>query len=92
MQTDVVLTLIVLTFATIPFYMLGAGVLNRMGQMPDGLDTLSILSNMYTQTLGQWAWWLFMFRRIFCTVFNGGLRTRRWFTNDGRCNGRYWCD
>ena len=74
MQTDVVLTLIVLTFATIPFYMLGAGVLNRMGQMPDGLDTLSILSNMYTQTLGQWAWWLFMFGGffvLFSTVVSG---------------------
>ena len=44
MQTDVVLTLVVLTFATIPFYMLGAGVLNRMGKMPDGLETISILS------------------------------------------------
>ena len=74
MQTDVVLTLLVLTFATIPFYMLGAGVLNRMGQMPDGLDTLSILSNMYTQTLGQWAWWLFMvggFFVLFSTVVSG---------------------
>ena len=74
MQADVVLTLLVLTFATIPFYMLGAGVLNRMGQMPDGLDTLSILSNMYTQTLGQWAWWLFMFGGffvLFSTVVSG---------------------
>ena len=74
MHTDVVVTLIVLTFATIPFYMLGAGVLNRMGQMPDGLDTLSILSNMYTQTLGQWAWWLFMvggFFVLFSTVVSG---------------------
>ena len=74
MQTDVVLTLIVLTFATIPFYMLGAGVLNRMGEIPDGLDTISILFNMYTQTLGQWAWWLFMFGGffvLFSTVVSG---------------------
>ena len=74
MHADVVLTLIILSFATVPFYMLGAGVLHRMGRIPDGLETISILSNMFTQTLGVWAWWLFMFGAffvLFSTVISG---------------------
>lgn len=65
MQTDVVLTLVVLTCATIPFYMLGAGVLHRMEATPGGLETISTLSNMYTQTLGAWAADLFMIGAFF---------------------------
>tara|TARA_Y100000588_G_scaffold261743_1_gene276341 strand:+ start:13147 stop:13503 length:357 start_codon:yes stop_codon:yes gene_type:complete len=74
MHTDVLLTLFMLSLATIPFYMLGAGVLHRMGRVPNGLETISILSNMYTETLGVWAWWLFMvgaFGVLFSTVVSG---------------------
>ena len=65
MQADVVLTLLLLTCATIPFYMLGAGILHRIDQQPDGLETITVLSNMYTQTLGEWAFWLFMVGAFF---------------------------
>lgn len=58
-HTDVWLTLIILTCATLPYYILGAGVLNKMGERPNGLETISVLSNMFTQTLGPWAVWLF---------------------------------
>lgn len=81
MQTDVVLTLLLLTCATIPFYMLGAGVLFRTGQVPDGLETVTVLSNMYTETLGPWAFWLFMvgaFFVLYSTSVSGlgaGVRT-----------------
>ncbi len=74
LQTDVWLTLVVLTLATVPFYMLGAGVLHRLGQKPDGLETIAILSNMYTKTLGEWAFWLFMagaFFVLFSTLVSG---------------------
>jgi Mn2+/Fe2+ NRAMP family transporter len=74
MQTDVKLTLILLTCATIPFYMLGAGVLHRLGEKPDGLETISVLSNMYTTTLGEWAFWLFLvgaFFVLFSTAISG---------------------
>ena len=74
MQTDVALTLVVLTMATVPFYVLGASVLNRLGQKPDGLQTLEILSSMYTETLGEWAYWLFMAGALFVlfsTVVSG---------------------
>lgn len=60
MQLDVTLSLVLLTCATIPFYMLGAGILHRIGERPNGLETITVLSNIYTQTLGDWAFWLFM--------------------------------
>jgi manganese transport protein len=74
MQTDVLLTLLLLTCATIPFYMLGAGVLFRQNVQPDGLETISVLSNMYTTTLGDWAYWLFIagaFSVLYSTSVSG---------------------
>ncbi|HIG40851.1 MAG: Nramp family divalent metal transporter [bacterium] len=59
LHMDVWLTLIILTCATLPFYLLGAGVLHTLGETPDGLDTISILSGMFTRTLGNWALWVF---------------------------------
>ena len=59
LQMDVWLTLIILTFATLPFYFLGAGVLHIMGETPSGTETISVLSAMFTQTLGTWALWVF---------------------------------
>jgi len=65
MQTDVLLTLVLLTCATIPFYMLGSGVLYRLNAQPNGLETIPVLSNMYTETLGEWAFWLFLVGAFF---------------------------
>ena len=73
MQTDVWVTLVLLTCATVPFYMLGAGVLKKLGKEPDGLETISMLSEMFTQTLGPWALWLFgvgAFCILFSTMFS----------------------
>lgn len=75
-QTDVLLTVIILTFATLPFYILGAGVLNPMGERPEGNpdEVISALSNMFTQTLGPWAVWIFAFGAffiLFSTVVSG---------------------
>jgi Mn2+/Fe2+ NRAMP family transporter len=75
LQTDVWLGLIVLTCATIPYYILGAGVLHKMGADPEGKNqTIATLSNMFTQTLGQWAVWVFSigaFFILFSTVISG---------------------
>ena len=59
LHMDVWLTLVILTCATLPFYFLGAGVLNALGAKPSGLETISVLSDMFTQTLGPWALWVF---------------------------------
>lgn len=65
MQIDTLLTLVVLTTATVPFYMLGAGVLKRLGLVPSGGETVAVLSRMYTETLGPWASALFMVGALF---------------------------
>jgi len=52
-------TLAVLTCATLPFYLLGAGVLHARGQIPGGLEMVRVLSGLFTQTLGSWSLWLF---------------------------------
>ena len=74
LQTDVVATLIILTLATVPFFILGAGVLNPNGEIPEGLDTIRVLSGMFTETLGGWSLWVFgigAFFILFSTTLSG---------------------
>ena len=59
LRTDVIITLVILTCATIPFYFLGAGVLHALGERPQGTATITALSHMFTETLGPWSLWLF---------------------------------
>jgi Mn2+/Fe2+ NRAMP family transporter len=59
MNVDVICSMIIYTVATVAFYLLGAGILHGMGQVPGSTDMIVILSNIYTQTLGPWAKWLF---------------------------------
>ena len=68
-QTDVWVTLFILTCATLSFYFLGAGVLHRIGATPSGRETIDVLSSMYTTTLGVWSFWLFSFG-AFCILFS----------------------
>ena len=73
-QMDVWVTLVILTFATLAFYFLGAGVLHRLGLEPQGTETIKVLANMYTSTLGPWSYWLFIFAAffiLFSTVLSG---------------------
>jgi hypothetical protein len=58
----------------VPFYFLGAGVLNPLGERPEGQATIASLSNMFTATLGPWAFWLFAvgaFSILFSSVVSG---------------------
>jgi manganese transport protein len=59
MHVDIACSLVVYTLATVAFYLLGAGVLHGMGVVPSARDMIPVLSNIYTQTLGPWALWLF---------------------------------
>ncbi len=59
LRADIWITLGLLTCATIPFYFLGAGVLQAMVERPQGDATIVALSHMFTQTLGPWALWPF---------------------------------
>tara|TARA_X000001036_G_C20643140_1_gene791971 strand:- start:268 stop:1671 length:1404 start_codon:yes stop_codon:yes gene_type:complete len=69
LRTDVWITLLLLTCATIPFYFLGAGVLHASGQRPEGSEAITALSHMFTETLGPWSLWLFAVG-AFCILFS----------------------
>ena len=72
LRTDIWITLILLTCATIPFYFLGAGILHPMGESPQGQDTIIALSNMYTKTFGTWSLWLFAIG-AFCILYSSSV-------------------
>lgn len=59
MNVDVVLSMLIYTVATVAFYLLGAGILHARGEVPNGAEMIGVLSNIYTQTLGGWAQYLF---------------------------------
>jgi Mn2+/Fe2+ NRAMP family transporter len=59
MHVDIACSMVVYTLATVAFYLLGAGILHGMGLVPAARDMIPVLSNIYTQTLGRWAVWVF---------------------------------
>ena len=74
MGVDVLLSWFIYTFATIAFYFLGAGILSNLGLLPQGLDMVGTLSNMFTETLGNWSHYLFLtgsLAVLYSTVFSG---------------------
>ena len=80
MYIDALLTMVVYTVSTICFYFLGAAVLHAKGLNPDGRETLQILSEMFTETLGGWASNLFIigaFCVLFTTILSGFAGTSR---------------
>ena len=74
MGADVLISMCVYTFASVAFYLLGAGILHTLGVVPKGTGTVKILSNMYTHTLGDWSRYFFLggaFAVLYSTLFAG---------------------
>lgn len=61
MRTDAWLSMVVYTFATIAFYLLGAAVLGRSGLNPDGGSMIHNLAQMYVPVFGENADTIFLF-------------------------------
>jgi hypothetical protein len=92
MHLDIVCSMVIYTLATLAFYLLGASVLNRMGVVPAAGDTISVLSNIYTQTLGAWALWLFYLGAVvtlYGTIFASTAANARLFADAVRVAGGY---
>jgi manganese transport protein len=73
MGVDVLNAMVVYTFATIAFYLLGAGVLHGRSVIPQGSRMVQELSVLYTETLGPWSLPLFLvgaFAVLYSTVFS----------------------
>ena len=92
MHVDILCSLVIYTLATVAFYLLGAGVLNRMGIVPAERDTVQVLSQIYTQTLGEWALWLFYAGAVvtlYGTIFASTAAHSRLFADAVRIAGGY---
>jgi Mn2+/Fe2+ NRAMP family transporter len=80
MGFDVVNCMIIYTFATVAFYLLGGGILHGMGIVPKGSEMVKLLSNMYTETLGSWSLYLFLvgaFAVLYSTLFSSTAANSR---------------
>lgn len=55
MYKDAIVSWVIYTFGTLAFYLMGAAVLNPQGLVPQGNGMITTLSNIYTDTLGEWA-------------------------------------
>ncbi len=72
MYLDALLSMIVYTVVTAAFYLLGAAVLHRSGEVPEGYRMIAVLSRIFTETLGPWAETLFLvgaFTALYSTLF-----------------------
>ena len=72
MYIDAVVSMVVYTLATAAFYLLGAAILHRQGLLPEGMELIKTLTNLYTESLGQWANVVFLFAAfivLYSTLF-----------------------
>jgi len=95
MHTDIFVSMIIYTIATVAFYMLGAGILHSMGKVPSAKDMIPTLSNIYTQTLGQWSLWIFYAGAIvtlYGTIFAATAANSRVFADMFRLMGAFKAD
>jgi Mn2+/Fe2+ NRAMP family transporter len=92
MNFDVIGSMIIYTIATVAFYLLGAGILNKMGLVPDGKEMIATLTHIYTQTFGEWAKWLFYLGAIvilFGTIIAATAGHSRMFADFMRLQGTF---
>jgi len=92
MHVDIVASMVIYTLATLAFYLLGAGILHGMGIIPSARDMIPVLSNIYTQTLGPWALWVFYLGAIvtlYGTIFASTAAHSRIFADMCRLLGLF---
>ncbi|MHB8898113.1 MAG: Nramp family divalent metal transporter, partial [Thermoguttaceae bacterium] len=61
MRWDAAVSMVIYTFATVAFYLLGASVLHRGGLDPNGSQLVRTLGEMYVPVFGNWAKVFFLF-------------------------------
>lgn len=84
MYWDAFLSMLVYTFMTVAFYLLGAAILHAQGLKPEGFETVRTLSRMYTDSLGTWAELAFLigaFFVLFSTLFSALAGWSRLFSD-----------
>ena len=84
MTLDAVISMALYTVMTAAFYVLGAAILHSQGLLPEGMELIAILSQLYTQSLGPWAGTLFLvggFVVLFSTLFGALALWTRLFSD-----------
>lgn len=61
MRVDCWVSMIIYTFATMAFYVLGAAVLNPKGMSPSREGLIRTLERMYSDVFGSWGGYIFLF-------------------------------
>ena len=92
MGVDVLSAMVIYTFSTVAFYLLGAGVLHGLGVVPQGTETIKILSSIYTETLGDWSRYVFLVGAIavlYSSLFAGTAATARMYADFAALMGAY---
>jgi hypothetical protein len=92
---DILATMLIYTIATAAFFLLGAGVLHEQGLVPKANDMISVLSRMYTETLGAWSLPIFYIGAIatlYGTIFAATAAESRVFADLCRLLGRFESD
>jgi manganese transport protein len=84
MNMDALVCMLIYTVVTISFYLLGAAVLHKSNNIPEGYSMIETLSTMYTEALGPWAKSFFMlgaFVVLFSTLFSALAAWTRIFSD-----------
>jgi Mn2+/Fe2+ NRAMP family transporter len=92
MHLDIFVSMFIYTVATVAFYLLGAGILHPQGLVPQAGDMISVLSKMYTETLGAWSkpvFYLGALVTLYGTIFASTAAHSRLFADFVRLLGGF---
>lgn len=84
MYIDAIVAMVVYTTVTAAFYLLGAAILHKTGDIPEGYQMIEVLSGIYTQSLGPWAKSIFMAGALivlYSTLFTAAASWTRIFSD-----------
>lgn len=90
LQVDAWGAMVIYTFATVAFYLLGAGILHRAGLNPAGDSMVRTLAVMYVPVFSDWASAIFLFGAfavLYSTFFVANAGHARTFTDAIRVIG-----
>jgi manganese transport protein len=80
MHFDILCSLVIYTFATVAFYLLGATVLHAKGLLVENARMIETLSVMYREVFGEWSVPMFLigaFAVLYSTIFGATASNSR---------------
>ena len=69
LTTDALVCTSIALVITCAYYLLGASILKGLNVVPQGMQVVEHVSLIFTESLGRWAYYIFMFGG-FCTLFS----------------------